>query len=361
MVDTQLVRSSLVALALDMLASGIEISWAMAQRIQQHVAAACALPWPVPSEAIVALILPALRQVLDSSQRLSTGNSKKSVLVGALFVPVVINFGNELRKHDYLTQRCLLDILMVTFYKQDVKVVELAELGTLQTVADFVALSGSTENRLLAIQILQTAISRIDTHSFLRVSPSIFAVIATAYIEQLVQNGDSAIVEQCRSLLRTMIRSFGHLGLFIQVFKNDSMNHSWTNAKSQTSLALQTLVTEETGTTILDTIFTDLADVLKKDPSGLQHVLDSLAGFVAKLESDLSEAASDHFNTMLTRVSKHIAEWDAGSFAPESILATCRSLLDRVPPASVEVSRSTAWKGLMIDAFRLYYIRPPLY
>jgi hypothetical protein len=341
MVDTQMVRSSLVALALDMLATGIDVSWTMAQRIQQHVAAACALPWPIPNEGIVSLVLPALRQVLDSAHRLSTGTAtKKTVLVGSLFVPVVINFGNELRKHDYLTQRCLLDILMVTIYKQDVKVVELAALGTLQTIADFVALPGSTENRLLAIQILQTAISRIDTRSFLRVSPSIFAVIATAYIEQLVDTGDSAIVEQCRNLLRTMIRTFGHLGMFIQVFKNDSMNQSWNHAKSQTSHALQTLILEETGTTILDTIFADLADVLKRDPSSLQHVLDSLAGFASKLESELSEGAAENFSILLTRVSKHVAEWDTGAFAPGSVLEACRYLLDRVPPVSVEVSTS---------------------
>lgn len=344
MIDTQMVRSSLVALALDMLATGIDLPWSMAQRIQQHVAAACALPWPVSNEGIVSLVLPALRQVLDSSQRLTTGQGKKSILVGALFVPVVIDFGNELRKHDYLTQRCLLDILMVTIYKQDVKVVELSALGTLQTVADFVALPGSTENRLLAIQILQTAVSRIDTHSFLRVSPSIFAVIATAYIEQLVESGDSAIVEQCRNLLRTMIQSFGHLGMFVQVFKNDSMNRSWSHAKSQTSHAIQTLILEETGTTILDTIFADLADVLKRDSSALLHVLDSLAGFASKLEAELSEAAAETFSILLARVSKHVAEWDAGAFSPGSLLETCRYLLDRVPPALVEVSPESTGK-----------------
>jgi hypothetical protein len=340
LVDTQMTRSSLVALALDMLASGIEIPWSTAQRLQQHVAAACALPWPIPNEGIVNLVLPALRQVLDSPVRLSAGShGKKSVLVGSLFVPVVIDFANELRKHDYLTQKCVLDILMITFYKQDVKVVELAALGTLQTVADFVALPGSSENRLLAIQILQTAISRIETHSFLRVSPTIFAVIATAYIEQLVESGDSAIVDQCRSLLRTMITSFGRLGLFIQVFKNDSMNSSWSHVKSKTVTALQTLIQEETGTTILDTIFADLADVFKRDPNSMQHVLDSLLGFAGKLESELSESAFESFSIFLTRVGKHVAEWDTAAFAPGSILESCRYLLDRVPPASVEVSR----------------------
>jgi hypothetical protein len=99
------------------------------------------------------------------------------------------------------------------------------------------------------------------------------------------------------------------------------------------------LILEESGTTILDTIFADLADVLKRDPNALQHVLDSLAGFVTTLESELSESASENFSILLTRVSKHIAEWDAGAFAPESLLNACRYLLDRVPPASVEVSR----------------------
>lgn len=342
-----MVRSSLVALALDMLASGIEISWSTAQRLQQHVAAACALPWPVPNEGIVNLVLPTLRQVLDSPVRLTTGNhGKKFVLVGSLFVPVVIDFANELRKHDYLAQKCLLDILMITFYKQDVKVVELAALGTLQTVADFVALSGSTENRLLAIQILQTAVSRIESHSFLRVSPTIFAVIATAYIEQLLPNGDSAIVEQCRNLLRTMVSNFGRLGLFVQVFKNDSMNSSWSQVKSKTITALQNLIQEETGTTILDTIFADLADVFKRDPNSLQHILDSLAGFTAKLESELSETAAEHFSLLLTRIGKHVAEWDSAAFAPGSLLDSCRYVLNRVPPASTEVSRieACAWK-----------------
>jgi hypothetical protein len=359
MVDTQMVRSCLVAIALDMLSTGIEISWPMAQRLQQHVAAACALPWPVPNEGIVNLVLPALRQVLDSSQRISTsGQGKKSVLVGALFVPVVIDFGNELRKHDFLTQRCLLDILMVTLYKQDVKVVELAALGTLQTIADYVALPGSTENRLLAIQILQTAVSRIDIHSFLRVSPSIFTVILTAYIEQIIESGDPAIIDQCRNLLRVMIKTFGRLGLFVQVFKNDSMNSSWSHSKSQTMFALRRLMMEETGTTILDSIFADLADTLKRDHNALQHVLDSLATFVAGLEIELSEAASDNFSSLLNRVCKHVAEWDVGAFAPGSMLDTCRYLLDHVPPASVEVS--SAFHGLCGARLmgRHYCIRP---
>lgn len=42
---------------------------------------------------------------------------KKTVLVGSLFVPVVIDFAQELKKHDVAVQRILLDILMVTFFK----------------------------------------------------------------------------------------------------------------------------------------------------------------------------------------------------------------------------------------------------
>lgn len=42
---------------------------------------------------------------------------KKTVLVGSLFVPVVIDFAQELKKYDVAVQRILLDILMVTFFK----------------------------------------------------------------------------------------------------------------------------------------------------------------------------------------------------------------------------------------------------
>lgn len=156
-----------------MLSYGISIPWISAQRFQQHVASACALPWADPSYSLVTLVLPALRSVLDSPKRLVIGapNSKKTTLVGALFVPVVIHFFRELEKHDFLTQRCLLDILMVTFFKQDVRAAELAAVNALQSLAEFAAVDGINENRLLAIQILQTAMSRMEKDTLSRAVP----------------------------------------------------------------------------------------------------------------------------------------------------------------------------------------------
>lgn len=60
---------------------------------------------------------------------------------------------------------------MVTFFKQDVRPVELAAVSALQGLAEFAAADGSVENRLLAIQILQTAVSRVGTEGLSRAVP----------------------------------------------------------------------------------------------------------------------------------------------------------------------------------------------
>jgi hypothetical protein len=345
--DTHMLRANLVTMGLDMLASGISIPWDAAQRFQQHVAATCALPWQLPNQGITNLVLPSLRNVLDSAHRIST-RGQKSILVGSLFIPVVIDFGNELRKHDFLIQRYLLDILMITFFKHEVRIVELAAIGTLQTIADFVALPGSTENRLLALQILQTALSRLDAHSLLRVSPSIFSVIAEVYLHQASGDGDSAIIENSRNVLRSLIKSFGRSGLFVQVFKRDAVNASWSqSAKSSTHKALQSLALDESGTTTMDALFADLAELLKRDPSSLHAVLDSLAVFAATLEPELSEQAAESFGLLLNRVTKHIAELESSQFKPSSLLTACSHIVTRVAPISSTVSVVNLCEGFV--------------
>lgn len=156
-----------------MLSTGISIPWLNAQRFQQYVASACALPWTFSSETITTLLLPALRNVLDCSNHLVIGppQSKKTALVGSIFVPVIIDFARELDRHDFLTQRCLLDIFMVTFFKQDVRSVELSAISAMRNIADFAAARGSVENRLLAIQIIQTAVSRLSKEMVTRAVP----------------------------------------------------------------------------------------------------------------------------------------------------------------------------------------------
>lgn len=120
------------------------------------------------------MVLPALRSVMDSPSRLTIGGSsdtKKTAMVGAVFVPVVIEFARELDKHDFMTQRCVLDILLATFFKHDVRSVELAALSAMQNLADFAGKDGSAENRLLAVRVLQTALVRIGPEILTRAVP----------------------------------------------------------------------------------------------------------------------------------------------------------------------------------------------
>jgi hypothetical protein len=125
LLDSQRIRCHLVALGLDMLAAGTGISYVTAQRFQQHVAAVCALPWQEPSETFVDIVLPAILTVLDSPSQINfspvsesgTSGKKRMALVGSLVVPAVIDFGGVLAGRSVLAQRCLLDILLVIFYK----------------------------------------------------------------------------------------------------------------------------------------------------------------------------------------------------------------------------------------------------
>lgn len=106
-----------------MLASGVPIPWVSAQHLQQHVAALCVVPWSQPTDGLAHLMLPALRAVLDSPAKAPTNphvtssKDKRTSLIGSLFVPIIIEFGNELEKQNLLAQRSILDILMVTFFK----------------------------------------------------------------------------------------------------------------------------------------------------------------------------------------------------------------------------------------------------
>lgn len=121
--DARVTRASLLSLGLNMLSAGVACDWMSLQRFQQHLAAACALPWPADSETITGIILPALKQNLDATARIpinanqTTARQPKTILIGSLFVPVVTEFATELKKYDFLTQRYILDILLVVFFK----------------------------------------------------------------------------------------------------------------------------------------------------------------------------------------------------------------------------------------------------
>jgi len=161
-----------------MMATGIDILWPAAQRFQAHVAQALSPPIRANSlDPVCALILPALRSVLDSPHRITISQqsidsrAKKTALVGALFVPLIIELGRDLDAYDFMTQRVVLDILYTTFFKQSTRPVELSALGALQSIAEFVSKNGSGENRLLGLGILQISLGRMEKDSLVRAIP----------------------------------------------------------------------------------------------------------------------------------------------------------------------------------------------
>ncbi|WVQ84347.1 hypothetical protein IAT38_006499 [Cryptococcus sp. DSM 104549] len=339
LVDAQNVLCSLLSLGLEMLASGIPIPWVVAQRFQQHVAAACQLPWTPPTDGLTTLVLPALRSALDSSARiLITGQTfetkiKKTAPVGSLFVPVVIDLGSELGSRDYLTQRILLDIMMVVFFKQNVRPVELASLSALQTIAEFVSTGECAENRLLALQVLQTAAVRMERESVIRAVPSVFRTIAAVLVTETdAEHSDSAVTEQSQTYLRTIVKSFGRSGLFLQLFRNDAAL-SPTLGKALQLVNDADRRDDSTQASLFDNVFRDLSDMLKRGRETVEQVLASLACFASTLEVGLSEDAGHNFGAFIVRLGKHVAEWDV-RFDPNPILVTCGYVLDLVPPGA---------------------------
>lgn len=118
--DAWTIRAATLSLGMNMLAASVPCPWMVLQRFQQHAAAACDQPWPTPCDSITSIMLPALKNVLDSPLRVGItqdDDRKKTALVGSLFVSVVINFASDLVKWDFVVQRHILDILLVVFFK----------------------------------------------------------------------------------------------------------------------------------------------------------------------------------------------------------------------------------------------------
>jgi hypothetical protein len=230
-----------------MLSASVPCDWMPLQLFQQHVAAACAQPWPNPSDTVTGILLPALKIILDSTARTpifdSTGGGKETTLVGALFVAIVINFATDLEKHDFVVQRCILDILLVVFFKHNVQPYELSALSTLQALAAFAGQQNSSENRLLALQILRTAQSRMPKDRFSRVLPALFVRVADIMFKETTASadgvGDSAIIDACREMLHASIEEFGKAGLFLQVLRTDGQQSGGNCAPEAIGRAMQ--------------------------------------------------------------------------------------------------------------------------
>lgn len=226
-----------------MLAAGVACEWALLQEFQLCVAATCALPWQSPRETITGLLLPGLKNVLDSTARISVNNGddkeRKSIIVGSLFVPIVVEFANSLVQEEVLVQRYILDILLVVYYKHNVQQVELQALNTLQTLAVFAAdRLQSIENRLLAVQILNTAENHMTKDKFSRVLPALFVLVADIIAKEST-GGDSALVDASRGFLEASIESYGNAGLFLQVLKADGQKAKGQNTSEALGKALQ--------------------------------------------------------------------------------------------------------------------------
>ncbi|KAL7420508.1 hypothetical protein Q5752_004458 [Cryptotrichosporon argae] len=363
--DAEAVRANGLALGLEMLAAGIEIQWSILHQFQQHVASACATPWPrgpahAPSNrpasfaagtaslGPLTVILPALRQVLDSPTRvavgitgnaigdISGGKSKKTALVGSLFVPVVVDFAAELPGRDYVTQRTILDVMLVLFFKQNVQPVELSALSTLQLLAAHATDDACGENRLLAIHVLSTALRRMPRDSAVRALPTLFCAVARVLDKENANGGDSAVAEQARALLQYAITTFRRPGMYLQLFRADNTSKPG-EAKarpvgpSALGKALKALVTDDAYPKITDAVLADLSDVFKRGKQTINEVLHALEGFFTALDEEMSEDAVHNFGAFITRLGKHIGEYSGDEFDANPILRCCRHVLPLAP------------------------------
>lgn len=164
--------------------------------------------------------------------------------------------------------------------------------------------------------------------------------MANVFVKETEGDGDSAIIEQTRIFLRTVVKTFGRSRLFVQLFKNDAA-HSAPPKSKYLSKALRMLrAAERAGAdgsvklSVVDLAVHDLADVLKRDRSTVEQVLLSFERFASALEDEISEDTILHFGAFVTRLGKHVAEWHSHEFDPNPILCSCASLLQLAPKES---------------------------
>lgn len=342
--DALLVRAHLLAIGLDILACGLPISWDIAQRFQQHVAAACALPWPKTHEPVTAVILPQLRAVLDACQHLSNINgpdtkSKRRVLVGTLYVPVMMDFAMELGKRDIIVDKLILDIFMVTVFKHDLGRVELPALAALRLLADFVGTTESSELALLALQILRTAMENMSRESFNRAAPGVFSTLSDRLICSIDRDGDSAVIQQIMALLRSIGVIFGRAGLFngVMALPIDSGSNRGVTL-GRTLQILHDRATPVDDSSDSDMLFDSLVGALPnmlKNRQNLQHVLQHFSYACMNYQREVSESAAEHFGAFLGRLTKAVAELNAADFDPNPSLRAAAAVLPMVPKTAM--------------------------
>ncbi|EIW67516.1 hypothetical protein TREMEDRAFT_64098 [Tremella mesenterica DSM 1558] len=336
LIDAHLVRTSLLALGLDMLAHEIPIDYPTSQKFQQHVASACSLPWPEFDKGITQLLFPSLRGLLDSPVKMQVGGGmskvKKMGLAGGVFVPIVLALAGQLGHVGFVEQRCLLDMLLVTFFKHNFRPVELLARKALTTLGEYLTFATCSENRLLAIRTIQVALTNFDRPSITSTAPQLFSHLSRVLVKQTKDNEDYTIIEQSHNLLHTIIKSSWKSGMFLVLFEDESHRED-----SVLGVVLKMLVDDQpdensgNGPDIIRGIIWDIMEVFRKDRQYLQNVLKSLYIVVKEQSKQWSEVAVQDFGNFLSRLTKHIADLPVGEFDPDFLLMTCARVFKLAP------------------------------
>ncbi|RXK35793.1 hypothetical protein M231_06931 [Tremella mesenterica] len=322
LIDAHLVRTSLLALGLDMLAHEIPIDYPTSQKFQQHVASACSLPWPEFDKGITQLLFPSLRGLLDSPVKMQVGGGmskvKKMGLAGGVFVPIVLALAGQLGHVGFVEQRCLLDMLLVTFFKHNFRPVELLARKALTTLGEYLTFATCSENRLLAIRTIQVALTNFDRPSITSTAPQLFSHLSRVLVKQTKDNEDYTIIEQSHNLLHTIIKSSWKSGMFLVLFEDESHRED-----SVLGVVLKMLVDDQpdensgNGPDIIRGIVWDLMEVFRKDRQYLQNVLKSLYIVVKEQSKQWSEVA--------------VQDLPVGEFDPNFLLMTCARVFKLAP------------------------------
>ncbi|BEJ14085.1 hypothetical protein CspHIS471_0312590 [Cutaneotrichosporon sp. HIS471] len=361
--DALTIRAATLSLGLNMLAAGVPCEWAVLQRFQQFAAAACDLPWLTPCDAITSIMLPALKNILDSSRHISTthdGEGKRTALVGSLFVPVVIKFATVLQEWDFVVERHILDILLVVFFKHNVQAVQLQAADALRATAHYVSNATNAQNGILAIQVLRTAQERMNKFKFsTNFVPQLFVSVAWSITRP---GKDAAFIDSCRSLLQESLSEFGKAGLLLHVLRtqtDQAPGHDHTHKYLGEAVQLAAQDSEDSMQLWVDQLFRKLPDMLREHRKVIEKTIHPLANFVSTLKGNLSEESSQEFGTFISRLARLVSEWDlpwdSPSFDPNPVIEMCAHVL-KLTPATCAVPLLHQTSTLLSVALTLYRV-----
>ncbi|CAK9780474.1 hypothetical protein CC85DRAFT_283464 [Cutaneotrichosporon oleaginosum] len=361
--DALTIRAAALSLGLNMLAAGVPCEWTVLQRFQQFAAAACDLPWPSPCDAITLILLPALKNILDSSRRISAtqdADEKKTVLVGSLFVPVVIKFATVLHDWDFVVQRHILDILLVVFFKHNVRSVQLHTEDALRATSYYASTATNAQNGILAIQVLRTAQERMDRNKFSHVVPQLFINVAWTVIRP---GGDTELVDSGLSFMQEAMSEFGSAGLLLHVLRMQSDQGRDRPTYLGEAIQMAGRESEDTMQEWLNQLFRYLPDVLREPRKIITQTALPLANLIKSLKCKLSEESILEFGAFISRLGKLAGEWDSPrDFDPNPVIQTCAHVLKLAPGSSaatllhqiatfvqVAVTRYTVWLSTLFE------------